>query len=475
MTSRRQLLRALGLGGAGFLAGGYAGPGREAQARRGRHRPADPPRRIVFFVSAHGTVWDQWAMRSPGGGLDQPWSYDLGALAPDQFSTILAPLHAHRQRMLLLDGVAIATVGAPKIATGPNEHERGHCSVLTGSRPRLVSGSLAQSHSASIDQLIASGMAKKARDGGEGSGPLYPSLELGGKLWSEVSYDSQGTPLPRVDDLRATFQRLFPSKARRRPSHSATSILDLVAGRYERLTPKLGFDDRLKLERHFSLVRDLERRLEFQSQVDCGEVEDPGDGPAIDSVERPAWHADGMLRMAALALSCDLTRVITWQDEGPDMNVLGFPGGDLHQEGAHAVKTNAAARQVMIAYHSWHARRLALFLDQLAATPDGDATLLDHTLVVWLNELGDGTHAWDRMPVALFGGGADFRMGRYLHWPQNDVVQAMDAVPIGPVHNRLLVSLARQQGLDLDSVGELYLPRAGGGSIDCRGELDRLI
>jgi hypothetical protein len=90
---------------------------------------------------------------------------------------------------------------------------------------------------------------------------------------------------------------------------------------------------------------------------------------------------------------------------------------------------------------TWHAAELAYFMDALSAMPEGDGSVLDHTLIVWGNELGVGNlHTHDDIPFLLAGGGAGFTMGRFLQFA-------------GEPHNRLLVSLLNAFGVETDRFG----------------------
>ena len=171
--------------------------------------------------------------------------------------------------------------------------------------------------------------------------------------------------------------------------------------------------------------------------------------------------------------------------------VCGLPGADLHNDYAHYARADPQAIETMTTYGTVHANHMAALLDALAAIPEGEGTLLDNTLVVWVSELGNGEHAYETWPVVLAGGSAftGWELGRYLRiapstpalsegwqgagvhesdWP-NDLA--------GTPHQKLLVSVARafdvrgEDGELVDQVGLASTTTADGTAIDLTGGL----
>ncbi|MFV8749324.1 DUF1552 domain-containing protein [Nannocystaceae bacterium ST9] len=459
--SRRNLLRALGLAGsAAFL---------PSLAPRTSHAAPGKPTRLLLLVTGHGTVYDSWKMRP--GGLDEvsDWEFDLAGLAADEFSPILAPFHAHRDRMLVLDGLAAAPVGV----AGINEHEAGHVAALTGTIGQAVPDSLALATGPSIDQIVGKAIA------GVGQ---YPTLEytIGG--WP-VCFDEFGQALPYEVDVYEAYDRLFPGGQDPDPIPSEAdtiraaqpSVLDLVGDQYDALAPKLSGEDRQKLEQHRDLIRGLELQLEGLAAIECDAPAPPAGFPDWGSAEYPLAMTNAYLDIVRVALACRLSPVITLRVETMFNATIGAPPGDIHTDWAHAVDDNPEAAAVMTDYHHHHAQWIANLIDQLASTPDAGGSLLDDTIVVWTNELASGSHDFKRFPIVVWGGGSHFDLGRWVRWAPSDMLAgAWSSHDIGPAHNRWLVSLARAFELDLNQVGVAELPRAGGGMIACTGPLDRL-
>lgn len=460
---RRTLLQALGLSAGSLVFHSLSGTIRAARAQA-------PAMRIVFYVTSHGTVYDHWRIRNANQGEDQNFDIDLRSLAQDQFSTILAPLFDLRDKLMVIDGMANAVARV----RGFNEHEMGHACMLTGSLPNEVSGALARPSGPSIDQVIAGGLSQ--------AGP-FSSLEYGIGGWN-VNFDTSGNPVPLQKDVPQAYNRLFgiqnstPAPAptnTSRIAQSQGSVLDLVGQRYAALKTRLGQEDRNKLEQHRALVRDLEQTLSNIQSIQCERPEDPTGRPAHNTAQWPRWHEDAYFKLTSLALSCRLSRVVTIRhDQIPNATVNAGPG-DLHNDFAHHTHTNPQAKEIMTRYHTHQAHAFARLVQSLQSIPEGGGSLLDNTLVVWCNELGNGHHQMTNIPVVVAGGGSTFKLGQYIRFAATDTMQAPWSAPrIGPAHNKFLTSLGRAMGLDISSFGETQIPRAGGGTISTTGSLDRV-
>jgi hypothetical protein len=162
----------------------------------------------------------------------------------------------------------------------------------------------------------------------------------------------------------------------------------------------------------------------------------------------------------AQAFACDLTRVGTMVLNLPSMPWLdGVGTADIHNDFAHNVDGSAPAREAMVRVHTWYAKLIAGFVEQLDAIREGDGTLLDRTLVVWINELATGSHSLLRVPVVLIGGaGGKLAMGRYLAARDPELDQLLghsvgERLPQAFPHNHFLASLCRLYGLEVDGFG----------------------
>lgn len=462
MLHRRTLLQALGLSAGSLVLNSFplAIPRARAQA---------PYRRILFYVTSHGTVYDNWKIRQAGQDESTDFDIDLRTLAKDQFSSILEPLYDLKSQIMVVDGLANA-VGRVR---GFNEHEMGHASILTASLPSEVQGALARPAGPSLDQVIAAQLKEP--------GP-FASLEYGIGGW-DVNFDSNGHPVPLQRDVIEAHNRIFggDTSSPQAPSDTTRiaqaqgSVLDLVGRQYAQLGAKLGAEDRRKLEQHRSLVRDLEQTLSNLKEISCEAPAAPSGQPAWNTAGWPRWHEDVYFKLSSLAFSCRLSRVITIRhDQIPNATVQAGPG-DLHNDFAHHTHSNAQAKEIMTRYHTHQAHAFARLVQQLAQIPEGAGSLLDNTIVVWCNELANGHHQMTNIPLVIAGGGSTFRLGQYIRFAPTHTMQAPWSQPrIGPAHNQLLTSLGQAMGLSLSSFGEPQIPQAGGGQIPTTGSLKRI-
>jgi len=449
---RRQLLQALGLS-----AGSLFLPSRGLAATK-----VAPVRRIVFFVTGHGTVYDNWKMRPGGHSDDVDFETDLTTLATGDWSPILAPLERHASKLLILDG--LAHVGS--IAAAFNEHEEGHATCLTGSLPIPVDGALGRPESASVDQILAASATTPFR-----------SLEyavIGG--WP-VNFDDQGNSLPYESDPVAAWDRLFPGgtdgldTTEARVARQQHRVLDLAKERFDALAPQLSADDRTKLEAHRDLVADLENQVLALQAIACEPIEQP-----TSSWPEPLDEMEAFQGLAVAALSCGLTDIITLRGGQLSPETIGAPPGDLHADYAHQADSEPDAAAIMTDYHTWYAERFAELLDKLDAIPEAGGTMLDHTIVVWTNELSTGSHAHDDLPIVVAGGTDAFSSGRLVRYAPTATVQGpWGTTDVGRPHNHLLTSLAQAMGSTVTQVGLAEVELSDGSLLDCTGPLDRLV
>lgn len=419
--SRRTFLRGLAAGGAlaPFLPLLNAS-GAEAQ-----------PLRLVLWFTPHGTLHDRWV---PTGGQTD---FD--------FSTILKPLERHRASLNILDGLKIQAdgVGAP--------HTKGPALLYTASpladdmtfsRPDDTGTTYYGWNSApSVDQFILSQQP---------STTPYGSLEFGvrsggNEPGSRMIYSAAASPLAPETDPWAALTRLLGDLGQSSTERAALrarkqSALDLVTSELSELDAKVPAADRAKVDAHLTAIRAIESSL-GQDVSDCIA---PNLGTAVDASvpDNTPVVFDRISDVMAASLACDLTRVMSLQyrvgenDGGYTYDWLGITDQEHHLL-THSSDTDDHANDELTKIYTWYAERFAYFLDQLAAVPEGDGTLLDNCLVVWGSELGKGnTHSFDNVPFVVAGGAAgQLTGGRYL---------TFDGVP----HNRLLVSVCQLMGLD---------------------------
>jgi hypothetical protein len=462
---RRRLLKALGLGTLSSLSPGSS---------RAFARDESPPSRIVFFIQPHAHVPVAWNMPIPGGPADRVAERSLLDLAPEDFGEALRPLHAFRDRLLLVEGLAhtsvLMDIAEIRKAKGyDNNHEIAVAGLMTGARAW-------KSHS--LDQEL--GM--RTAGAGRFASRLYGSDYLPNGSASPFSFLGPGQRTPIVVDPATAFDDLLgylPGAAtmsrEARLLALRPSVLDAVAQEYELLSRQLGAAGRMKLDQHRSLVRDLESSLK---------VEVPAQPSCEPTVDLSGHKVAQFMRLIRMAFACDLTRVATFVAPVPQASEFGYPAeANVHASYAHASIANQTAcgqtfsrlaERAMIDLGSWYARHFALLLAELDSVPEGSGTLLDHTAVVWISELGTPTHQHEDVFTLVAGCNTFFKTGRYVRYPR-DIPNPLPGLPrIGPGHNRLFVSLMRAMGQPDDSFGMKEATGADGTPISLAGPLTEL-
>jgi len=398
------------------------------------------PKRFVVFFHPNGVIPDAWWPTRTG---DNPGDFELqGALSP------LAPF---RDRLVFVTGVHMDSVQA-----GPGgPHQQGMGGVLTG-RPlqegEMVGndGSLAGwGDGISIDQAIAEQV---------GENTPFKSLQLGvrgdahggSRVRTRLSYAGPARPLSPQNDPRQVFEQLFSDFQTDPDAHSdierkRASVLDAVQGQFEEIEQKVGQRDRRKLRRHLAKVRDLERRLQQTGSGNCQIPQSPPDQDP-DSEKTMPEIMDLQVELATMALACDLTRVVSLQVSNA-VNHIRYPWlgstGDGHAL-SHAGPSNTSAHQEWIKRDTWHAEQFASMLERLDNIPEGDGSMLDNTVLLWVQEISKGnTHSHQNMPFVLAGDvGDQLKTGR--------VVDYQD----GKYHNDLLATLGKAFGLEDETFGD---------------------
>jgi len=373
------------------------------------------PTRLAFTYIPNGVTLEAWTPAA--GGRDFA------------FTRILKPLEGLREHTLVITGLAQQNANA--LADGAGDHARAAACYLTGVHPRKTAGADIQA-GVSVDQIAA---------GAIGGDTRYPSIELGcdesrtvGNCDSgyscaytnSLSWRSPTSPMPPETNPRLAFERLFggidagldpATRAIRR--RERRSILDVVAERTNALVGALGPSDRRKMDEYLTSVREIERRVEI-AERDTREVtpdfEMPSGVPVLF-----ADYASLMFDMQAIAFQADLTRVSTLM-LGREGSLRTYPEigvPDPHHPLTHH-RDNPEWIEKVTKVNVLHMELFAKFIAKLAATPDGDGTLLDHSIVVYGSGIADGNkHTHEDLPVVVAGHGGGLLGGRHLVYPTN--------------------------------------------------------
>jgi Protein of unknown function (DUF1552) len=402
-----------------------------------RPAAAKAPLRLAFAYVPNGVTLADWTPAEAGRSF--------------AFTRILKPLEPFRDDLMVVSGLAHQNGRA--LGDGPGDHARAAASYLTGVHPRKTAGADIK-NGTSVDQIIAEHLGSETR---------FPSIELGcddsrtvGNCDSgyscaytnSISWRSETTPMPPETNPRLVFERLFGADAgldpetRARRLRSRRSILDLVHERTQSLVGTLGSSDRRKIDEYLHSIRDVERQIE-RAERDQREFE--------PSIEKPSGvpiaydeYVKVMFDMQILAFQADLTRVSTMM-MGREGSLRTYPEIGVpdphHPLTHHGGKTDWIAKVTKI--NEFHTALFAAFIEKMKATPDGDGTLLDHSIVVYGSGLADGDrHTHEDLPVLLLGRGAGFGMGRHVAYSKDT-----------PMTN-LFLTLADRMGVRPESIGD---------------------
>ena len=237
-------------------------------------------------------------MHPEGMDMSTPWQRSLGSLTEAEFSQPLAPLYDHRNRLLALDGLSLATA---ELDMDGNRHDTGWVQAWTGSWADFSTGDTG-STAPSLDQLVAERIARPDR---------LPSLELAVMDALEpgrpIAYGRNGIRLPMEDESDRVWQRLFGPSLNPGPlDPQQKGVLDFAYGQYSQLAPRLDEPQRQKLDAHFQLLSDLRGRLDGMGQLNCESVPEP-----VSSLPTYDERFDAMAHLIGAAFSCDITRVVS--------------------------------------------------------------------------------------------------------------------------------------------------------------------
>ena len=392
--ARRTVLRGLGTA--------LALPLMEAMLPSARAaEPARRPKRLQVFYTPNGMIMQNFTPAKAGRDY---------ALPPT-----LTPLEPFRDRFTVVTGLAHYQASA--LGDGPGSHGRSCGAFLTGAHPRRTEGS--DLHCGiSMDQIVANHFANDTQltslELGIDPPSLLGSCDVGYSCTytNTLSWRNPTVGLPVTVNPRDVFERLFgdgdasDEKSRRAQLERRSSILDFVREDAARLSVRLGATDRRKMDEYLQAIRDVERRIAKASQgnahVDASELARPAGIP--DSF---AEHVRMMIDLQVLALQADLTRVCSFMI-GRELSNRTYPEvgvPDAHHmlshHGGDAEKISKLAR-----INRLHMQHFAYYLERMQATPDGEGSLLDGTLVLEGASLGEpNEHDNMNLPIIVAGGG----------------------------------------------------------------------
>ncbi len=357
---------------------------------------AKPRMRFGAVYTPNGAIMQQLTPKTFGAGFE--------------FTPILKPLEPFRDQLIVVTNLTRSHPGSQF-----GDHAVSAAGFLTGVWPKRTEAEDVLANT-TIDQVVAQQIGQDT--------PL-PSLEVatedftgyvGGcspgfscAYLNTISWSTPSTPLPMEINPRAVFERLFGAAGtaadRRERVAKERSILDSVVDEANGLQRGLGPRDRVRLGDYLDNLREIERRIQKQEARGATQVDAP-DAPigVPDSFDE---HVALLFDLLAVAYQADITRVFTFmmsrelsQRTYPQIGVT-----EQHHSVSHHQNNPVKMAQV-VKINTYYARMYAKFLAKLQSTPDGDGSLLDHSLIIYGAGMADSNaHASDPLPVIAIGGG----------------------------------------------------------------------
>jgi hypothetical protein len=390
----------------------------------------------------------------PHGAAPGYWIPEKPVLEAGNFPFIMKPLEPFRDHTVILSGMWSKSAEPPPGVTGADHWVA--AAFMCASKPKKTTGADIRDGT-TIDQLIAQKI---------GQDTLLPSLQLAiedpganssncGEGYScaytnSVSWASPTQPLPMELNPQVVFERMFgeggSAEERKVRREQDRSILDSITQNLASFKKDLGSADRAKLDEYTDDIRELERRLEIAKKA-TGTVTSEGVVVPTGIPESFDEHIKLHFDLQVLAFKADITRVsallyardLTGRAyPASDVPSLSFHGGSHHAENPERIAEYSKLNQ-------YHVKCLAYYIDKLKKTPDGDGTLLDHSLVLYGTNMGDSNqHLHYDVPHILLGGaGGQLKGGRHLAFPTKTITTG-----------NLLLSILEFYGVHQDRIGD---------------------
>jgi hypothetical protein len=389
------------------------------------------PHGAIMYNTAHGPEWDRWT--PSGSGAD----FEL--------SPILSPLEPFKDY--------VSTIGSlVNAASAGSVHTLNPATWLSCTRPGGGAFGGGANMSTTLDQLIAQKISQDT--------PL-PSLEVSsettkqqaagnGGPYTNLSFRDATTSLPMEYNPKKVFNQLFGETTaveRVEIARQTGSILDLIMDRTATLQNVLGAGDRATLDGYLESVREIERRTQLIATQDVSNVDIP-ERPVgvLDDFDK---QVDLLFDLIAIAYQSDITRVAGYimvaEGTNQTYNHIGVPDA-FHPVSHHANDLERLEKLTKI--QTWHVDRFAAFLQKMADTPDGDGSLLDHSIFMYGSNMGNSDqHGNYPIPTVVVGGGNGRmkRGGQFIDMP--------DRTPLANVHLTLLEKFGVEQDTFADATG----------------------
>lgn len=405
---------------------------------------ATRPTRLGFVYVPNGIIQKNWLPKAEGTAFE--------------FTPTMKALEPFRDKLVVLSN--LAQINGRALGDGPGDHARAGATWLTGVHPKKTEG--ADIHAGiSADQIAARQFGNDTQLASLEIGLEEPQLAGGCDsgyscaYTNTVSWRTPTSPNPMEINPRNVFERLFGDgdstdpTARLKRMQQDSSILDFVKADVSRLEPSLGNRDKNKLDEYLESIRDIERRIQKAEQQNAS--------MKMPLMEKPraipedfADHCKLMSDLMVVAFQTDMTRVVTFMmaREGSNRSYRVIEVPDGHHSVTHhqndPVKIGKTEK-----INQYHVQNFAYLIDRLSKTPDGDGSLLDHSMILYGSSISDGNaHTHHDLPLVLVGSGSgQIKGGRHVRYK-----------PETPMNN-LLVAMLDKSGIPAhtlgDSTGEL--------------------
>jgi len=408
---------------------------------------ANPAVRMGFIYVPNGIIESSWMPKTEGAGFE--------------FNTTNKALEPFRDRTLILSN--LAQIQGRSFGDGGGDHARAGASWLTGVHPKKTEGADIRS-GISADQIAAREFGKQTQFASLEIGVEAPSLAGGCDsgyscaYTNTVSWSTPTSPNPMEVNPRVLFERLFgdgdstDAASRLESMRERGSLLDFVKGSLDRLQTKVGQGDRRKLSEYLDAIRDIERRIQ-KAEAQNATMEIATINLPLSAAEEFVDHVRLMMDLMVIAYQTDLTRVVSFMmaREGSNRSYREIDVSDGHHNCTHHQNDpDKIAKTIKINTH--HVNQLAYLIDRMKNTPDGDGSLLDHSMILYGSSISDGNrHTHTNLPMALIGGASGkLKGGRHIRYAEETPM------------NNLLLSMLDKAGVPAEKLG------------DSTGKLDQL-
>ena len=379
------------------------------------------PRNIVYADSAAPTRFV--VVHVPEG----MWT---GAPRPSVGGTDLGPilkgLQSFQKQVLVLNNLSIKSMNQ---GPGGDGHHRAVPHMLT------CIEMLDENNAGgpSVDQKIAQAI---------GGGSRFASLQFAVRIVytdtnSRPLWSAPGRVVSATQSPWDAYNRVFGSGMMAAPKPNPTSgsaapaapavdmrrsVLDRALKDTAALRMRLAPSDRILLDSYQDSLRDIEMRLSnTAAPVAGGDCTPPTLGSTIDVKAEANYPKIGQLQMDTLvaSLQCGATRVasLQWGNSNDQCTYSWLGVKTLGHDMAHNNNNCDPSNSKKLTTYQWYSEQAAYLLGKLAAIPEGNGSMLDNTLILWVSEFGEsGGHSGDNLMWLLMGNAAgQFRSGRILN------------------------------------------------------------